>query len=237
MKQKNFELNPNLKLTTNFFQNFVSAQDKSFFNLSKNANEPANSESLHSIPLTDLFLRFRTNPETGLSSDFLREATQLYGKNRLTPAKQPTYFWLLFKELFMGFNCFLWLACLLAFLAYKPLGGTNPEIKNLALGFVLSLVITLNSILNVYQKLKSIKIVDSFTKFLPNFATVRRNAKEQLIPSTDLVPGDIVIIRTGDRLPADCRFIKSEGLKVNRAMLPVLNKFLFLFSCSCIFFL
>jgi sodium/potassium-transporting ATPase subunit alpha len=102
----------------------------------------------------------------------------------------------------------------LAFLAYKPFGEPNPSITNLALGVVLLIVITCNSILNVYQQLKSIKIVAAFSKLLPTLATVRRNGREQQVLTDELVPGDIILVRMGDKLPADCRFISCDGLKV-----------------------
>ena len=160
------------------------------------------------MPIDDLFTRFHTNPQTGLSSTSIADARAQYGENKLTPPKQPSYFWLLFKELFMGFNCILWFAGVLAFLAYKPFGEPAPSITNLALGVVLFLVITVNSILNVYQQLKSIKIVASFSKLLPTLATVRRDGREQQVVTSELVPGDIILIRMGDkyicRLPFHC---------------------------------
>jgi P-type E1-E2 ATPase len=82
-------------------------------------------------------------------------------------------------------------------------------------GVVLFLVIICNSILNVYQKLKSIKIVESFSKLLPTIATVRRDGIEQQIVVDEIVPGDIILIRMGDKLPADCRYLVCDGLKVN----------------------
>jgi sodium/potassium-transporting ATPase subunit alpha len=120
----------------------------------------------------------------------------------------------MFKELFMGFNCILWFAGVLAFLAYKPFGEPSPSITNLALGVVLFIVITCNSVLNVYQQLKSIKIVAAFSKLLPTLATVRRDGREQQVLTEEIVPGDIILIRMGDKLPADCRFISCDGLKV-----------------------
>jgi sodium/potassium-transporting ATPase subunit alpha len=171
-------------------------------------------QDVHIIPLAELFNRFHTNPRVGLSEDFVPDVRDQYGNNKLTPPKQPSYVWLLFKELFMGFNCILWFAGILAFLAYKPFGEPDPSISNLALGVVLLIVITCNSVLNVYQQLKSIKIVAAFSKLLPTLATVRRDGKEQQLVTDELVPGDIVLIRMGDKLPADCRFISCDGLKV-----------------------
>lgn len=180
-------------------------------------------QDVHIIPIEEVYNRFHTNPDTGLSSNLVSDARAQYGDNKLQPPKQPSYVWLLFKELFMGFNCILWFAGVLAFLAYKPFGEPDPSITNLALGVVLFIVITVNSILNVYQQLKSIKIVAAFSKLIPTLATVRRNGHEQQVITDELVPGDIILIRMGDKLPADCRFIKCDGLKV------IYLLFLFLF--------
>jgi len=171
-------------------------------------------KNVQSIPLNELFQHFHTNPETGLSSDFISDARAQYGVNKLTPPKPPNYFWLLFKQLFTGFNSILWFAGVLAILAYKPLGGPDPSMSNLALGIVIFFVIILNSILNAYQEIKSIKIVAAFSKLLPTLATVRRDGSEQQVVINELVPGDIVLIRMGDKLPADCRFISCDSLKV-----------------------
>ncbi|UJR34810.1 hypothetical protein I4U23_027591 [Adineta vaga] len=176
-------------------------------------------QDIHIISLENVFQRFHSNQRTGLSTNFVHDARQHYGMNRITPPQSPNYFWLLFKQLFMGFNCILWPGGILAIVAYQPLGGSNPSITNLSLGIVLFSVIACNAFLNVYQKLKSIKIVASFAKLSPKDATVRRDGIEQHIPVNDLVPGDIIIIRMGDITPADCRFLTCEGLKINSAQL------------------
>jgi sodium/potassium-transporting ATPase subunit alpha len=171
-------------------------------------------QDVHIIPLEELYNRFHTNPSTGLSASSIPDARAQYGDNKLTPPKPPNYAMLLIKQLFMGFNLILWFAGVLAFLAYKPFGNPAPSISNLALGVVLFLVITVNSVLNVYQEIKSIKIVAAFSKLLPTLATVRRDGSEQQVVINELVPGDIILIRMGDKLPADCRFISCDGLKV-----------------------
>jgi len=185
-------------------------------------------QDVHIIPLNDLFQRFHTDPQRGLTSENATAARAQYGDNKITPPKPPNYFWLLFKELFLGFNSILWVAGLLAFLSYKPFGGPNPSVTNLGLGIVLVLVVICNSILNVYQEMKSIKIVASFSKLLPTIATVRRDGREQQIVVDELVPGDIILIRMGDKLPADCRFLKVEGVKVSRSKCLQIQRFDFI---------
>ncbi|CAF1116392.1 unnamed protein product [Adineta steineri] len=188
-------------------------------NLWVNTDMSRLDQDVHVIPMESVFQRFHSNQHFGLSTSFVHDAQLHYGTNQITPPRSQNYFWLLFQQLFMGFNLILWLGGILAFIAYQPLGGSNPSITNLALGIVLFLIILCNACLNIYQKLKSIKIIASFSKLLPTVATVRRDGVEQQIPTNELVPGDIILIRMGDVLPADCRFLTCEGLKINSAEL------------------
>ena len=92
--------------------------------------------------------------------------------------------------------------------------------SSLGLGVVLTIVIIANAILNVYQKIKSLKIIRSFAQILPKVTTVRRNdGREEQILTTHLVPGDIIRLEMGDKIPADCRILSCENLKVNNAEL------------------
>lgn len=91
---------------------------------------------------------------------------------------------------------------------------------SLGLGIVLTIVIVANAVLNVYQKKKSLKIIRSFSQILPKLTTVRRNhGCEQQISSSNLVPGDVVLLQVGDKVPADCRVVSCTNLKVNNAEL------------------
>ena len=205
-----------------FEKKTVSSRRDSTVDLWATVDQSRLEPDVHIIPLEDLFKRFHTDPRVGLSENFIPEVRAQYGSNKLTPPKQPSYVWLLFKELLMGFNCILWFAGVLAFLAYKPFGEPNPSITNLALGVVLLIVIICNSMLNVYQQLKSIKIVAAFSKLLPTLATVRRDGRERQVVTDELIPGDIILVRMGDKLPADCRFISCDGLKVRIKVLFLL---------------
>ena len=93
-------------------------------------------------------------------------------------------------------------------------------VSSLGLGIVLTIVIISNAILNVYQKMKSLKIIRSFAQILPKLTTVRRNnGRIEQILTSDLVPGDIILLEIGDKIPADCRIISCQNLKVNNTEL------------------
>ncbi len=63
------------------------------------------------------------------------------------------------------------------------------------------------------------KIVASFSKMQPTIATVKRNGVEIQLNAEELVPGDIVRIRLGEKVPADCRLISCDDLQVNTSQL------------------
>ncbi|UJR28029.1 hypothetical protein I4U23_009288 [Adineta vaga] len=175
----------------------------------------------HKISLNELCLQLNLfDTRSGLTTDQVNEALTKYGPNQTTPATQPGYIRLFFIQAFTGFNALLWIAAIFAFLAYEPFGRPNPDSTNLGLGVVLTIVIIANAVLNVYQKMKSVKIIRSFTQILPKLTTVRRNKGcEQQIPTVNLVPGDIILLQIGDKVPADCRIISCNNLKVNNAEL------------------
>lgn len=74
-------------------------------------------------------------------------------------------------------------------------------------------------IFSYYQERKSSKIMESFGKMVPHFAVVLRDGNYQNINSEDLVLGDIIQIKLGDRIAADIRLIECRGLKVDHSAL------------------
>ncbi|CAF1039319.1 unnamed protein product [Adineta ricciae] len=174
---------------------------------------------VHIVPLEKLVDRFKSDLTNGLTDEMITQHRATYGENKLTPARPPSFFWMIIKQLLIGFNGILWIATLFAFLSYKPFGEPNPDISNLGLGVILILVIVLNALFNFYQEVKSMKIVSSFMKMQPSIATVKRNGVETQVNAEELVPGDIVRIRLGEKIPADCRLISCDDLQVNTSEL------------------
>jgi magnesium-transporting ATPase (P-type) len=195
---------------------------------------------VHIIPLEKLTERFNTDLTNGLTTDTVTQHRATYGQNKLTPSRPPSLLWMLIKQLLIGFNGILWVATLFAFLSYvsllyyfffgnfdsrnclflkKPFGEPSPDISNVGLGVILILVIVSNALFNFYQEVKSMKIVASFSKMQPTIATVKRNGIEIQVNAEELVPGDIVRIRLGEKVPADCRLISCDDLQVNTSQL------------------
>ncbi|XP_049811506.1 sodium/potassium-transporting ATPase subunit alpha isoform X8 [Schistocerca nitens] len=175
----------------------------------------------HKISPEELYARFSTNPETGLTHAKAKEVLERDGPNALTPPKQ-TPEWVKFcKNLFGGFALLLWIGAILCFIAYSILASTveEPSDDNLFLGVVLSAVVIVTGCFSYYQEAKSSAIMESFKHMVPQFATVLRGGEKLTLRAEDIVLGDVVEVKFGDRIPADIRIIESRGFKVDNSSL------------------
>ncbi|XP_076304499.1 sodium/potassium-transporting ATPase subunit alpha-B-like isoform X2 [Tachypleus tridentatus] len=175
----------------------------------------------HKIPIDELYSRLRTNPERGLTLKQAREVYDRDGPNALSPPK-TTPEWVKFcKNLFGGFALLLWIGAVLCFIAYSIQAGTfeEPPDDNLYLGIVLSAVVIITGCFSYYQEARSSKIMESFKNMVPQYATVLRDGQKFSIPAEEVVVGDIVEVKSGDRIPADIRIISSHSFKVDNSSL------------------
>uniref|UniRef100_A0A1I8GHK0 Sodium/potassium-transporting ATPase subunit alpha n=1 Tax=Macrostomum lignano TaxID=282301 RepID=A0A1I8GHK0_9PLAT len=175
----------------------------------------------HRIELQQLYGRLESDPATGISVDEAAARLLKYGRNELTPPK-TTPEWIKFcKTLFGGFSLLLWIGAILCFIAYSIQAGAyeNPPRDNLYLGIVLTFVVVVTGVFSYYQDAKSAAIMESFKKMVPQYAIARRGGQNLNIPSEELVIGDIVMVKMGDRVPADIRVIEAHGFKVDNSAL------------------
>lgn len=121
--------------------------------------------------------------------------------------------------LFGGFGSILFIACILVFIAWKPLGDP-PAIANLALAIVLALVWVIQAAFSFWQDFSSSRVMASITGMLPDQCIVLRDGQQTEIDGRDVVPGDMLRITIGNRLPADVRFIEvSPDARFDRSIL------------------
>ncbi|XP_076331597.1 sodium/potassium-transporting ATPase subunit alpha-like isoform X2 [Tachypleus tridentatus] len=175
----------------------------------------------HKISIDELCSRLRTNPAKGLTLQRAREIYDRDGPNALSPPK-TTPEWVKFcKNLFGGFALLLWIGAILCFIAYSIQAGTfeEPPDDNLYLGVVLAAVVIITGCFSYYQEARSSKIMESFKNMVPQYATVVREGQKFSIPAEEVVVGDIVEVKGGDRIPADIRVIASHSFKVDNSSL------------------
>lgn len=175
----------------------------------------------HKVPLEELCARLGANTDRGLSTEKAKMVLERDGPNALSPPK-TTPEWVKFcKQLFGGFSTLLWIGAILCYVAYSIQASTyeDPPGDNLYLGIVLTGVVVVTGCFSYYQEAKSSKIMESFKNLVPQFALCVRNGEKLNIHAEELVVGDLVEVKFGDRLPADIRVIQAHGFKVDNSSL------------------
>jgi len=175
----------------------------------------------HRIGLDELAQRLGTNFETGLTTKRAREIYDRDGPNALTPPK-TTPEWVKFcKQLFGGFAMLLWLGAILCFIAYSIQSSTSEDVPgdNLYLGLVLTGVVIVTGCFSYYQEAKSSRIMESFKNMVPQFALAVRENQQVNLRAEELVVGDVIEVKFGDRVPADIRVLRASGFKVDNSSL------------------
>ncbi|MEQ2235992.1 Sodium/potassium-transporting ATPase subunit alpha-1, partial [Ilyodon furcidens] len=169
----------------------------------------------HKLTLDELHRKYGTDLSRGLSSSRAKEILARDGPNALTPPP-TTPEWVKFcKQLFGGFSTLLWIGAFLCFLAYgiQAASEDEPANDNLYLGIVLSAVVIITGCFSYYQEAKSSKIMESFKNLVPQQALVIRDGEKKSINAEEVVVGDLVEVKGGDRIPADLRIVSAHGCK------------------------
>jgi len=175
----------------------------------------------HKISPEQLASRLGSHLENGLTVQRAREILARDGPNQLTPPK-TTPEWIKFcKQLFGGFSMLLWTGAILCFIAYSIQATTaeEPPGDNLYLGIVLTGVVVVTGCFSYYQEAKSSRIMESFKNLVPQFAIAIRGGEKVNLKAEELVVGDLVEVKFGDRIPADIRITLAHGFKVDNSSL------------------
>ena len=100
------------------------------------------------------------------------------------------------------------------------MGNPNPQASNLALAVVLLVVVVLQTIFNAWQDFSTSRVMASIQEMLPDDVVVLRDGAETTLPAVALVPGDIVQLSLGQKVPADVKLIDVSGdLRFDRSVL------------------
>jgi len=172
----------------------------------------------HLVSIQELSTRFSTSVQLGLSPEQVARKLTQEGPNVLSPPPSKL-FQKLFGYIFGGFGTILIIACILVFISWKPLGDP-PASANLALAVVLLVVEIVQASFNAWQDWSTSQVMASIGGMLPSDTMVIRDGVESKIPSRDLVPGDIVLLKMGAKIPADIRLCDIGGeVKFDRSVL------------------
>ncbi|XP_068913592.1 sodium/potassium-transporting ATPase subunit alpha-like isoform X2 [Tenebrio molitor] len=173
----------------------------------------------HLITLHELAERYKTDLHKGLKQDEAKERLLRDGPNCLAAPPVKSKWLLLANFLFCGFNTLLWLAvimaCVIFAISYSQ-GKPNAE-EQLYFATVVVIVILFTGFFGFYQESANVAIIAGFQKLTPKSAIVIRNNMAVVIPSEEVVLGDMIDLKAGEWIPADVRLIHCQGLKVDNS--------------------
>ncbi|MGB6299092.1 MAG: HAD-IC family P-type ATPase, partial [Rivularia sp. (in: cyanobacteria)] len=171
-------------------------------------NKLISSCSIHELSVASVIEVFNSNLESGLTADEIAIRYNTYGWNQL-PLKPGKPAWLKFL---LQFHQPLLYILLVAGAVKAFLGSwTNAS--------VIWGVTVINAIIGYVQEAKAEGAIASLAKAVTTETTVVREGQTLRIPSRDLVPGDIVLLTSGDKVPADLRLVKVRNLQVDESAL------------------
>ena len=146
--------------------------------------------------------------KNGLSDTEATNRLQQYGQNILKNEAKSSTYRLLLKQFRSALVYLLLAACVISFL-----------LKDLNDGIVIAVILIINTGLGFFQESRSQKAAQKLQKLIGKEILVTRDGKDTLVPERLLVPGDLVILRQGDIVPADIRLFSTNDFSVNESQL------------------
>ncbi len=158
------------------------------------------------MPVNEVFDALQTS-KNGLTSEEAKLRLKKYGYNELVEKKQAPLIYKFIHHLRDLFGILLLVAAALSF-------PTNPT-----LGLIIVAVVFVNIFVGIFQESRAEKAMATLKSWMPQFAKVVRDGEVKKISVKEIVPGDVVILEEGDRVPADARLIEAFELWTNNVPL------------------
>jgi magnesium-transporting ATPase (P-type) len=164
-------------------------------------------EKAASMPINEVFNDLKTSPD-GLTSEEARLRLKKYGYNRLSEKRQIPFIRKFLRHLRDLFGVLLLVAAILSYIS------GSPELALIILG-----VVFVNIFVSMFQESRAEKAMQTLKSWMPEFAKVMRDGELKKISVSEIVPGDIIALEEGDRVPADARLIEAFDLWTNNVPL------------------
>jgi magnesium-transporting ATPase (P-type) len=162
---------------------------------------------IYSLSVAEVYKALETSSD-GLSLAEAKTRQSLYGRNLLTKQTKSSFFEKLICEFIHPPAIVLLCIGFVAFLD-----------KDALLAFIIWGIVAINTSLTFWREYRAELALEKLRDILPSFAHITRDGRESIISSSEVVPGDILILAEGDNIPADARVLEEYGLRVNNANL------------------
>jgi cation-transporting P-type ATPase F len=170
------------------------------------AKEIMQPHQWHNLPVPKVAQNLDTNLQTGLNSEEVAKRRERFGSNELKskPGKSP-----LLRFLLQFHQPLLYILLIAG--AIKALLG---QWVNAGVIWGVTLI---NAIIGFIQESKAESAIAALASSVQTNATIIRNGRKVQVPSQELVPGDLVLLASGDKVPADLRLIQARNLQINES--------------------
>ncbi len=163
--------------------------------------------------IEDIEKQLKTNKQTGLKEEQIQEIRNQVGYNELKATKKKT----LIQRFIDQFKDFSIIVLIIAAIVSGIVGISEGE--GITDTIIILIVVIVNAIIGVAQESKAEKSLEALQKLSDHASKVIRDGNMQVVPARELVPGDIVVLDTGDYIPADLRIIEAINLKSQESSL------------------
>jgi len=162
----------------------------------------------HSMEVDQVLKELNTDPHQGLSDEEVRSRLEKYGYNELKKEEQVSPFTLFINQ----FKNILILILLVAI-------GLSALVGEVVDAVIIAVIVVFCAVLGFIQEYRAERALEALKKMLSPTITGLRGGREEEIPSKDLVPGDILLLEAGDKIPTDARLVEIHSVRCDEAPL------------------
>ena len=181
--------------------------------------ETSHEQDWHMLTAEEVAQQLDTDLSKGLSSTEAARRLEVFGPNALAEKPRPSFLSRLWDQL----NQFLVLILIVAAIVSAIIGWNefrhSGEFTDFIDAIAIMAIVVLNAILGLVQEGRAEQALAALKKMSAPNATVIRGGRQQVVPAASLVPGDVVVLETGNYVPADVRLTSSANLRIEEASL------------------
>ena len=162
-----------------------------------------------------------TDAQKGLTNGQAAARREEYGENKLAEKKKKPLIVRFFEQFKDAMILILLLAAAISFgvACYEVFFTQESDVIDFVEPILIVFIVVVNAIMGLVQESKAEKALEALKNMSAPHARVIREGKEHIIPASDLVPGDVIVLEAGDFVPADARLIHSSNLKSEESAL------------------
>jgi cation-transporting ATPase F len=162
----------------------------------------------HHLPIEEVIELLETDPEAGLDIFEVKHRQERFGPNTLTPQRRKSP---LVRFLLQFHNPLIYILLVATVI--------TAVIKDIVDATIIFAAVLVNAIIGYIQESRAERAIEALARVMTTEATVIRAGKMQRIPADELTLGDLVLLKAGDKVPADLRLIRSRDLQIAEAAL------------------